>query len=325
MNLKDWVHASFDFQIAPLADALSSSSHYFTIQVKERTWAFLSIIQPKKRANTLSRYWYYDISLLILKRRLQQSSSANDNWIGEKCILQGVQRSCEVETFLDPSYEYIVVPISFGWSSGDIAIDPSKLDRTIRFTTYSSNALQIDPIVKTSRPALFIMNQMTLLSCLHREVLKMAWKQEHVLGPQCVLSVTQGCCCAYFLVLNSSHSDCLQLRLVLQIKNNNVCTVVCGSMDDVYMIPPRSEKMCVVLICDGREARVCSVLYSYFSDAMQKSDGGRMVSSQQKEAMKDPSIGARVDITFASDLAAGHAGLGSNYRNGKGELCFSIG
>jgi hypothetical protein len=94
-------------------------------------------------------------------------------------------------------------------------------------------------------------------------------------------------------------------------------------MDDVYMIPPRTEKMCVVLVCDGREARVCSVLYSYFSDAIQKSTS-QPTSSQRTEAMRDPSVGTVIDITVASDLVAGPVGLGSNYQNGKGELCFCL-
>jgi len=318
--IKGWIHSSFDFSIMPLSNALSSSSHYFKIQVATKTWTFLSIVQPKKRANTLSRYWYYDMSLLVLKRRLLETDSSG--WIGEKCLLQGVQRSCEIEIFLDPAYEYIAVPVSFGWSKGEVTLNPSELDRSIRFATYSSNSLIIEPVTIATRLSVPIINQSSLLSCFHRDVLKMPWREQHTLGPQCVLSVSRGSCCAYFVVLNASNTDCLQLRLLLQTKSTKVYPV-CGGMDDLYMIPPRSEKICVVLLCDGREAHVSSVLYSYYSDAMQKSQA-RSAAPQRTEPLPDPSVGSTVDITFSSDLLAGSVGLGSRYHNGKGELYFCI-
>lgn len=320
MNLKGWCHSSYNFSIIPSDDSLSSSSHCFQIQVRAKTWTFLSIIQPKKRANTLSRYWYYDMSLLVLKRKLQASSQKND-WIGEKCILQGVQRSCELEIFLEPSYEYIALPISYGWSRGDLTVKPSELGRTIRFATYSSNPLTIEPLSRMKSLSFPVINHHSLLSLFHREVLRMSRKEEHILGPQCLLSVSQGNCCAYFLVLNASLSECLQLRLLLQTKNNNLFSFF--NMDDVYTIPPRSEKMCAVLVCDGREALVCSVLYSFFSDAIQKSVGWTD-SSQRTETITHQSLGAAVEITLTSDLIAGPVGLESEYQNGKGELCFFL-
>ena len=88
-------------------DVLFSCSLVYLCQVKERTWAFVSLVQKKKRANATTQFWYTDLSIIVLKRK------GEGNWEKHQCYLQGVERACDCELFLDPEYEYCFISFSF--------------------------------------------------------------------------------------------------------------------------------------------------------------------------------------------------------------------
>ena len=69
-----WHHTSQAGTWSRTKDPLRSSTHFYRLVLSETTSAFISLIQPKKRANTESSYWYVDPSLVILRRRVGSNS-----------------------------------------------------------------------------------------------------------------------------------------------------------------------------------------------------------------------------------------------------------
>jgi calpain-15 len=126
-----WVHASVDGALQP-RDPMLSSKYIYTLTVQERTWAFISILQPKKRANATTRYWYCDPSMVIMKRRRNATE-----WECEASNLTGVARRSECEVFLDPDFEYCVMPFA----------GLPKINKTaypFRLTSYSSTPVEVN-------------------------------------------------------------------------------------------------------------------------------------------------------------------------------------
>ncbi len=91
-------------------DPLVSSQQVYCFNVSERTWAYISVMQPKKRANTKTQYWYSDLSMVILRR----PRGTDEDWSCQDCIVQGCSRCCSCEILLDPCDEYVCVPFSHG-------------------------------------------------------------------------------------------------------------------------------------------------------------------------------------------------------------------
>lgn len=154
---------------------LFTSQFIYTIEckTKQRTWAYVSIILPKKRSNTTTRYWYCDPSMMILKKRKKKlngqgqeqyidtneiddnnhgDDDGDDGWELGTAALHGISRRCDVEIFLDPLYEYCIIPLSCTvacpsssnyYNNDDSNNDDSNSRHTFRLTTYSSLPLKI--------------------------------------------------------------------------------------------------------------------------------------------------------------------------------------
>ena len=67
---KGWKHTSKEGNFLPNpSDPLQSSNNFYLLSTKEKSWAFISLVQPKKRANTKNQFWYTDPSMMVQKRK----------------------------------------------------------------------------------------------------------------------------------------------------------------------------------------------------------------------------------------------------------------
>jgi hypothetical protein len=128
-------------------DPLVSSQQVYCLNVSKHSWAFISVIQPKKRANTKTQYWYGNLSMVILK----QPRGTDDDWSREDCIVQGCSRCCSCKILLDPSNEYVCVPFSHGAPTcGSLQENP------FRVTLYSSSTVCASPRQRMLKATFFL-------------------------------------------------------------------------------------------------------------------------------------------------------------------------
>ena len=311
------MNASYDCAMEkhPSADPLLSCRDIFIARVQTNTWAFISLVQPKKRANTLTQYWYCDTSLIVLKRKLM----SNDVWEGEKAVFQGVQRVCDCEVFLDPKYEYCFLPFSHICGGGvcNSTIQGEYKGRSrFRFTTYSSNEIFLE---KKKRHQ---MAHILFVTALHKELLKTERKIQYVLGPQCTLVAIQGPGCVYFVVANASHSNFMLLHLTIEMKRGVL--LVYGQNADTHAVPPRTQSIILVLASDGRFSSD-SVSFSYKTDSQQsklksQSPGSPVTPKKYPYA----GLGTKLELTIAGDYLASGVSTRGECMNGKGTLDASL-
>jgi hypothetical protein len=289
-----WVHSSTDGCFEP-GNAMESSNFVYTIRASERSWAFISLVQPKKRANTTSRHWYCDPSMIILKRKHQST----EEWACETCIVVGVSRISNCEVFLDPAYEYIVVPFA-GIPQTNSAV------YSFRLTTYSSTPLIVQTQANSS------IDREVVVSHVHKELLKNERKLVYAASVQggvivCVLG--QGT--LYFVAVNCSSDHFLSLRLTVEEQQGTLLTL--GAHVDTYDVPPRCQKMLVVMSTDGKFSSTTQVKFNYLSDVVRRE--GRSTSGGKARA-KDFGLANSVDITLAGELAANSVDLSSTANKG---------
>jgi hypothetical protein len=106
------------------------------IRVSEPTWLYVSILQPGKRGKADVKFWYADISLIVIRER------AGDFTVVEQIRLSAPRRSAHLELMLDdPNSTYHLFFFSI---SREVGIrDPAvmtpdrrrvvKLDQTVKF------------------------------------------------------------------------------------------------------------------------------------------------------------------------------------------------
>jgi len=284
-----WKHSSCDGRfLAGAHDPFKSSSHYFGLVVRENTFAFLSIIQPKKRANTKSQYWYADPSFVVLKRR-----NGSVKWECEKTATAGMERIATVEVFLEPSYQYSVIPFSFRADH----VSP------FRIATYSAKPVDISPHdvqdIKIVVP----------LSHLHRHLLKDERRLEYVVAPQAVLVCVHGQRCLYFLVANASSDHILSLRLCVKLQKGLFPSY--GKSGDVCDVPPKCERIAMVISSDGTLSSAVSLNFTYASDTVKTCS-----STSSHAKTNDPYFGGSIELSVLGELLASNAHPSSNQNKG---------
>ena len=251
-SVQGWKHDSIDGMFSSEAtDPLVSSQQVYRLNVTERTWTFLSLIQSKKRANTKTQYWYSDLSMLILRR----PRGSNENWSCESCIVQGCSRCCTCEIFLDPCNEYICVPFSYGTQArGTLQGNP------FRVTLYSSSTVAASVETRNA------VQSHILLELLHRKLLGMNHKIQYSVAQNCVLLCIHGKDCLYFMVLNGASDRYLSLRLSMDLKKG--MKLAHGCSGDTFDVPPRTQKIIMVALSDGTDSAAASVSFSYVCDTI---------------------------------------------------------
>jgi len=279
-----WKHTSMDgtFQNAT-PEPLVSSLQLYRLAVSERTWAFISLIQPKKRANTKTQYWYGDLSMLILKRR----RGPNNSWSCESSAIQGCSRSCTSEIFLDPSNEYVCLPFSYHGRTGG-----RSHGGPFRVTLYSSCEVSISAEKRDAVVSRIV------LELLHRELLKMDHKVHYPIAKKGLLLCIHGRDCLYFVVLNAAEDSYLSLRLSLDVKKGMVLAY--GRSGDTFDVSPRSQKIAMVALSDGTDSASVSVTFSYACDTIATDTPKQSASTWNGHCR----LGSSMELTMAGDLIA---------------------
>jgi hypothetical protein len=271
-----------------------SSDSVIRLQPRERTWASLSIIQPKKRANTTTSYFYCDPSFLLLKRRHDDES-----WICEAAVACGVQRSSTCEVFLDPVFTYVCLPFS--------SLSVSKGPFAFRLACYSASKVEMscDSNVQGFASA--------FTAALHKELLMVKNKRVHYIAEACALVVAHGEGCLYFFALNGSMHSALSLKLT--IEESDGVKLLLGRSDDTHFIPPRSQKLLASVSRLGRTDTSSDLKFRYVSATTPTSNGSRE-NHPYGGGVRAAGMSSTVPITLAGDMLSNH--LEGNEESEKG-------
>lgn len=309
-NLKSWVKNSLGgvVKINDKGDVLSSSALVYYCRVEKKTWSFLSLVQKKKRANATTQFWYTDLSMIVLKRK-----HGSNSWNRFHCELMGVQRNCDVELFLDPEFEYCVIPFSFLSGKEELQCGSQAQIRKsalFRFSAYSAHMVDLK-----ARPIKSIESRNILIESLHFSLLSVTDKLIHPLGPSSVLVAVYKDGCVYFLVLNASPDG---FMMQLNVETNQGMTTVHGLNKDTHIIPSKSQSVVLVLANDGHH-NTTSINFRYLTDSCV----GKKIS---QPSFTYRGIGTRATLCLAGEfLCTSTFGSENKYRSGTGTLDCTFG
>ena len=302
---KGWLRASLGgvVKLNGTGDALSSSPLVYYCQAETRTWSYMSLVQKKKRANTTTQFWYTDMSMVVLKRRHNVNS-----WTRCQCVMQGVKRSCDVELFLDPEFEYCIIPFSYLGGIEELQCGAQVQRRKsalFRLTSYSAHTVELK-----ARPRKSIDNNKLLIESLHLSLLETNRKLIYSLGPGAVLVAVCKSGCIYFLVINSA-SDGLMTKLMVETSPDRM--IVHGLNNDTHITPSKSQSIVLVLANKGHD-RTTTVNFNFQSDiCIDKTPFERKFAYR--------GIETSVGLSLASELVCNNIGSETNtYRRASGTL-----
>ena len=277
-----WVHTSTDAFFVSQKDPMQVSDSAFRIVPSRRTFAYISLIQPKKRANTGSRFWYIDPSFIVLRR--PRGSNGPHSWVCEASAIVGVQRISSCEVFLDTDHEYCCVPFSCMPSS------KSKEEHSsFRLCTYSAA-----PVSVQSEDQNIQSYKSFALGALHREFLRADHKLVYPVAPRGLLTCFQGQGCVYFIGINGAADQYLSLRLTLDVPNGIIAPF--GKRGETQDIPPRSQKVIAMATGNGKFSSATSLKFAYVSDTIPSS--GKTLYSEPDKTV----LGAEIELTMNGDL-----------------------
>ena len=269
---------------------METSRSFYLLRVQQTGQAFLTIIQPKKRANTHTKYWYCDPSMILLKRR---DGFDNNDWQCEAYILSGVQRQNHLEVFLEVGYTYCCVPFSCTLASSHrqlplpskVSSDHSDNDRStlFRVTTYSSVKVAMvsaDNDTEALTTAIDVGRE-AAVRLLHKAVLSRENSLTFAVAAKGVLTCIRGRGCLYFVALNGATDHFLSLKLSVDLPQSGLI-VALGHAVDCYDIPPRSQKVCLVVAGNGKQqANVATHFqFHYVSSTVSARPSGGMLRNQ---------------------------------------------
>ena len=242
---------------------MDTSRSFYLLRVQQTGQAFLTIIQPKKRANTQTKYWYCDPSIILLKRRNEDSD--DNDWKCEAYILSGVHRQNHLEVFLEVGHTYCCVPFSCTLASsrhqqiplsGKMSFDSDDSDCStlFRITTYSAVTVAIECVENDRGVLATVLNgvQDAAVRLLHKALLSRESPLTFAVAAEGVLTCIRGRGCLYFVALNGATDHYLSLKLSVDLPRSGLI-VALGQADGCYDIPPRHQKVCLVVAGNGKQ------------------------------------------------------------------------
>lgn len=253
-----------------------SSERIYNLTPAESTLAYISVIQPKKRSNTTSRYWYTDPCLIVFKRGCE-----SDDWTYVDCVVVGVRRQTTMEVFLEDSFQYCCVP--FSCFAGQ-----QRQQFPFRLVCYSGETVIIDstPRSKMHCPA---------TGGFYRRVLSSENKLCYPVATDSVLACVHGDGCAVFVALNGSQNSYLSIKLSIQLPQDGM-VISLGSENGSYDVPPRSQSVLVILASNGKLSGATQVPFSYMSSTL------RVNGRNKKRGRVSEDLGNPVDLSLTGDL-----------------------
>lgn len=287
-------------------DALLSSPIVYTTEVHQRTWGFISFVQKKKRANTTTRFWYTDVSMIVLRRKGSQ-----DAWEMDHVRFQGVKRFCDVELFLDSGFEYCFIPFSYLCGQDEPQSTTqvsSKKSALIRITSYAGTSIKL-----TARRRNYVCSNQ-LITILHTSLLKETKKLTYCVGPHSILVAVSCIDCIYFIGLNSSSSEAVWLKLTIDASNRNM-KIAQGQNGDTHIIEPESQSIILVVANDGRYPSN-DINFFYLADTCK-------TQKLSKKSGTYTGITSKVDLSLLGELLCNESQQRNNdctSRKGKGTI-----
>lgn len=246
----------------------------------ERTEAFLSLYQPKKRSNTGSSYWYGDPSFIVMKRR-----SETEEWSLESVIISGVSQSSDCDIFLDPSLTYCCIPFSC------VAYSGTKYDIDFRLVAYSAQPVEIKPMDNATE------YQLEALRLLQKELINCDRKLIYNVAPCSFLTCVHGKGCLYFLGVNGALDMYLSVRLTFDVENGIL--IGYGHNEESYDIPPRTQKLLAVVMRNGKYTAATNVKFRYLSSTVKVAQEQVLTASRM-----NASFGCALEISIHGDVLA---------------------
>lgn len=307
--MKGWFRASLGgvIKLHETRDPLQSSALAYFCCPQQRTLSYFSFVQKKKRANTTTQFWYTDISMIVLKR---PRSNCNDNasWRRCHCFIQSVHRSCDIELFLDPEFEYCIIPFSYLSGKEELqcgSIGQNKKSASLRFTSYS--AKKVDLVAKSRRN---IQNEEIIIESIHFSLIGSKEKVIYSLGPSSVLVAVYKNGTIYFLALNAGVNG---LMMQLNIQSIEGMTIVHGVSKDTHIIPSQSQRIISVLANNGHR-HTSSLYFSFQADVCEEKSASKVKISSYK------GVGTKIRLGIAGDLLCQNSKMQSKYCSGTGSL-----
>lgn len=270
-----WIFTSCEGIFMDSHCPLGSSRYSYEITPSCRTWAFVSVVQKKKRANTKSKYWYSDPSMILLKKRRNEI----EEWACETVIFAGVQRSTDAEVFLDPMYTYRCLPFSCVGSNSNF-----------RLTVYSAESVTIE---KTETHSL----RGHAITLLHKRLLGREHKLYYPVSSKALILVVHGSGCLYFLTVNTGEKDYLSTRFEFDLPEGLL--LVYGKNMDSVDTRPQSQRIVAIVASNGRLSAATHVKFRYLSSFIPSKKG---TSQSSNTLATTQALGDGVDLSLASEL-----------------------
>ncbi|GFH49869.1 hypothetical protein CTEN210_06345 [Chaetoceros tenuissimus] len=242
-------------------DPLYSSNLVYHCNALEGTWAFVSIVQQKKRSNATTQFWYTDLNLIVMKRKRGVLE-----WVFEKCLLQGVDRTCDCEMFFESCHEYCLLPFSYLSGRGEVEFGAQLETRKtapFQFVIYSAKSVSLKAEVRSTLGSSIPLRslQLSLLTTTEKVVV--------AVGPSIALVTTSKTGCVYFMLLNGNMKHSLIFNLVVELPHG--INTAYGKNQDTYIIPPMMQAILLVLTNDGRNFS-STINFSHKSDGANESE-----------------------------------------------------
>jgi hypothetical protein len=273
-----WVHTSINGRFVPGLDPLLSSSSVFEISVTKTTEVYISVIQPKKRSNTRTKYWYCDSSMILMRAK----GDCDGPYECVSCSLNGAVRQSHMEVFLEEGFKYFFMPWSCILSTMHSSNKPGDHCRRFALSTYSAAPVAMKPVsdVKNegdavlSKPVAERVRQLALWSLFSeiipcndgRLVFPIVEKSGNNYGLLMgIYGANQALC--YFIALNGSSNHILSLRITIASgfvfdgmwvftalnRGGQTTTSTWESQPQDFDIPPLSQQILFVVTSTGTQ------------------------------------------------------------------------
>jgi len=186
----------------------------YLLRVSEPSWLYLTTVQKTKRGRGHERFFYSDLSLLLLKV-IGDPESRSSLVRCERVALVGTRRKTIMETFLDDtSATYVLIPMSL----------LSDREQPFIFRVFSATPVLVKQADTMHQLQAWGSTPSSIIhKCLLTSSETVQAATHYKVQESCTLSVIKGDGLCLFFVLNAHPSEEVEIRLALD--GNNVAAL----------------------------------------------------------------------------------------------------
>jgi hypothetical protein len=290
--LQGWTHSSSDGKFVNGSDPLTSSQFVYFLSMAQTTQAFVTVIQPKKRSNTQSKYWYCDPCLILLRRL--NGHCENTAWQCVASSFTGIKRQIHVDVFLEAGYTYACIPFCC------LASKREECQATFpfRLSVYSLHPAQIksSPVVSEEFAPVWT----AALGLIHRELLSRETKLIYPVSVASLLVCVHGEGSLYFVAINGAMDTYLSVRLTVDLPDGLL--VVFGQPEDSFDIPPTSQRLLAVVSSNGKRSSATEFTFRYLSSTVTVESTRTTRARQSATPRQEQRLGSIMALSLNGDL-----------------------